>query len=190
MLSVQPNSLAHQLHPEKWRNKDWHAFFDEHQAFVERILRRWVGTTEHVEDLKQEVFSVVFRKKSELPYPDGTRPWLYQCARYLVLHYYRDNGKYRERYELRSDLSQTDLKNSTSENTRLMLRQSLMQALAKVPDEQREAIILIDFEGMTGDEAAKCAGVTVDAIRARLSRGRKIFRKIYEALDEGGPYVN
>jgi len=52
-------------------------------------------------------------------------------------------------------------------------------ALAALPHEQREAIVLHDIEGWRIDEIAELEGTSASAIKSRLSRGRDRLRDIY-----------
>jgi RNA polymerase sigma-70 factor (ECF subfamily) len=52
------------------------------------------------------------------------------------------------------------------------LRDVLNQAIAELPDDQRECILLIDLHQFDYDEAAKILQVPVGTIRSRLSRAR------------------
>jgi RNA polymerase sigma-70 factor (ECF subfamily) len=52
-------------------------------------------------------------------------------------------------------------------------------ALAALPAEQREAIVLFEIEGWSVDEIAGVTGVSASAIKSRLSRGRERLRAIY-----------
>lgn len=52
-------------------------------------------------------------------------------------------------------------------------------ALAQLPHEQREAIVLHDIEGWRIEEIAELEGTSVSAIKSRLSRGRDRLRDVY-----------
>jgi RNA polymerase sigma-70 factor (ECF subfamily) len=60
---------------------------------------------------------------------------------------------------------------------RLELR-DLERAIAKLPEEQRTAILLVGLEGMSYDEVAGILNVPVGTIRSRLSRGREALRRL------------
>ncbi|HUC72853.1 MAG TPA: sigma-70 family RNA polymerase sigma factor, partial [Stellaceae bacterium] len=60
---------------------------------------------------------------------------------------------------------------------RLALR-DLERAIAKLPEEQRSAILLVGLEGMRYEEVATVLDVPVGTIRSRLSRGREALRKL------------
>jgi len=53
------------------------------------------------------------------------------------------------------------------------------KALATLPHEQREAIVLHDIEGWRIEEIAELEGTSVSAIKSRLSRGRDRLRDVY-----------
>lgn len=61
--------------------------------------------------------------------------------------------------------------------TSLQLR-DLDRALARMPDEQRQVILLVGLEGMRYEEVATVLGVPVGTIRSRLSRGRETLRRL------------
>lgn len=56
------------------------------------------------------------------------------------------------------------------------------QAVQRLPDEQRQILLLIGLEGFSYEEAAQIAGVPVGTVMSRLSRGR---RKLREMLADG-----
>ena len=69
------------------------------------------------------------------------------------------------------------LTSAPDQDKRLELR-DLERALAKLPDEQRSALLLVGMEGMNYDQAAAVLDVPVGTIRSRLSRGREALRQL------------
>jgi RNA polymerase sigma-70 factor, ECF subfamily len=68
-----------------------------------------------------------------------------------------------------------------SAETRAALR-DLQRALARLPDEQREVLLLVGLEQVSYAEAAAALGVPIGTVMSRLSRGRERLRQL---LDEG-----
>jgi RNA polymerase sigma-70 factor (ECF subfamily) len=62
-----------------------------------------------------------------------------------------------------------------TQGAQLELR-DLERALAKLPEEQRSAILLIGLEGMGYEEAAAAANLPVGTVRSRVARGREALR--------------
>jgi RNA polymerase sigma-70 factor, ECF subfamily len=67
----------------------------------------------------------------------------------------------------------------------LQLR-DLEAAIAKLPQEQRQVILLVGLEGMRYEEVAQILGVPVGTVRSRLSRGRDQLRRLMDMDDEFG----
>ena len=57
-------------------------------------------------------------------------------------------------------------------------------ALAKVPDEQRQVILLVGLEGMSYEEIASILQIPVGTVRSRISRGRDQLRRLM-GMDAG-----
>ncbi len=66
----------------------------------------------------------------------------------------------------------------------LQLR-DLEVAIASLPQEQRQVILLVGLEGMRYEEVALILDVPVGTVRSRLSRGRDQLRRLMEMDDEG-----
>jgi RNA polymerase sigma-70 factor (ECF subfamily) len=56
----------------------------------------------------------------------------------------------------------------------------LEAAMAKLPQEQRQVILLVGLEGMRYEEVALILGVPVGTVRSRLSRGRDQLRRLMD----------
>ncbi len=66
---------------------------------------------------------------------------------------------------------------------RLELR-DLERALAKLPAEQRQVLLLVGMEGLRYEEVAEILGVPVGTVRSRLSRGRDALRALMGETEE------
>ncbi|MDZ4109612.1 MAG: RNA polymerase sigma factor [Brevundimonas sp.] len=58
-------------------------------------------------------------------------------------------------------------------------------ALARLPDRQREAIVLCHYQELTNIEAAALMEVSVDALESLLSRGRRALRQALADIRPG-----
>ena len=63
----------------------------------------------------------------------------------------------------------------------------LDRALARLPTEQREVILLVGLEGMAYENAAQILGVPIGTVRSRLSRRRETLRKLIGGPDDAKP---
>lgn len=65
-------------------------------------------------------------------------------------------------------------------------QRSVRQAVARLPRDYREVIVLREFEDLSYREIAAVAGVPVGTVMSRLSRGRRRLREMLEPLAERG----
>jgi RNA polymerase sigma-70 factor (ECF subfamily) len=65
----------------------------------------------------------------------------------------------------------------------LQLR-DLEAAIGRLPQEQRQVILLVGLEGMRYEEVALILGVPVGTVRSRLSRGRDQLRRLMDMTDD------
>lgn len=63
---------------------------------------------------------------------------------------------------------------------------SVLRALAALPDDQRLTVVLVDAEGFDNIAAAELLGVAVGTVASRLSRARATMRRVLEADEEDG----
>jgi RNA polymerase sigma-70 factor (ECF subfamily) len=66
--------------------------------------------------------------------------------------------------------------------------QELLGALAKLPDEQRETLLLVSAEGFSYEEAAQITGVQIGTVKSRVNRARARLAELldFEQLEEFG----
>ena len=61
----------------------------------------------------------------------------------------------------------------------------LEAAMAKLPQEQRQVILLVGLEGMSYENAAEILDTPIGTVRSRLSRGRDALRQLMDMSGEG-----
>ena len=140
--------------------------YADHRDGVFRYLRRIVGGTEAAQDLTQEVFLRVSR--SGVPDTDGVgrRAWVFRIARNLALNHLRDGS----RRPLTVSLVQTAVP-ATQE-----LSIALRDAIAALPDEDRDVFELRESAGLSYEDIATACDIPVALVRSRLHRARQALR--------------
>jgi RNA polymerase sigma-70 factor (ECF subfamily) len=79
---------------------------------------------------------------------------------------------------------------ATTDPTSARQLHELDRALAQIPEEQRQVILLVGLEGMSYEDSAAILHIPVGTVRSRLSRGRDALRKLMgmgERTVEPGP---
>jgi RNA polymerase sigma-70 factor, ECF subfamily len=155
-------------------------------AFAARVLE----DSSEAEDVCQESFMKLWQFAPQwMPGRAKVSTWLYQVA----LNACRDRQRRR-----RPDAGAAphELPSTAPGPARLHDRAAtgelVRSALTRLPDRQREAMVLFHFEGHTQSEAAAILGVSVDAFESLLARARRTLRSLLadaapDDAEEGEP---
>ncbi|MET8867828.1 RNA polymerase sigma factor [Nonomuraea sp. NPDC004580] len=135
-------------------------------------------------DVVAETFTVAWRRVSELPDGPEVVPWLYGVARKVLANHFRGDNRRRARTaELDAELA--DLYGH-SPDTEVEL-DAIGRAFRSLPDDDRELLALVAWEGLEREEIARALGLSRNAVRIRLSRARK---RLSRALADAGVHVS
>ena len=146
---------------------DARTVFSQHRDSVFRYLSRIVGQADTADELTQEVFLRAFRSPLAGETETERRAWVFKVARNLALNHLRDERRRPQTVEL-TDAAQP----ATQE-----LSVAVQQALAALPDLDRDVLLMRETVGLSYGEIASACEVTVDAVRARLHRARVQLRE-------------
>ena len=133
-----------------------------------RICLLSLRNTADAEDAVQETFIKYFTKAPEFTDADHEKAWLITVATNRC----RDMLRYRSRHETESEevLNTYAVEKSDS---------GILEALMELSDKYRIIMILFYVEQYKIDEIADITGVSVSAVKMRLSRGRKLLEEKY-----------
>jgi len=152
-------------------------FFDRYFPRVHGLLLRLLGDETAAEDATQEVFLKVYRAIDRLDPDRDPAPWLTTIAYNLCRDRWRSVADRMDRrsssLEGRPGLSSRlgDDGPDPEERTLALERQALVQrAVARLPEPQREVVLLHDYEGWTHERIARHLDASHAAIRKRYSR--------------------
>lgn len=169
--------------------KIWQQVHDGLRAFVSKR----VANEAEVEDILQEVFLRMHRKLGSLKDPRRVVSWLFQIARHAIIDYYRKPARQREiPAGLSADLD-TDHPVSVSPVTdesadagqlRTELAGCLRPMIDRLSADYRQAVTLVELDGLTQQAAAKRLGLSVSGMKSRVQRGRRQLKDMLEACCE------
>lgn len=157
----------------------WRRVHDGLRGFIGKR----VGDEAETDDILQEVFVRVQRHIDQLKEPERLVPWVFQITRRVIGDYYRAPGRRRERpVGLAGDLEAEAMEPSveSGSNATAELSRCLRPMLDRLSDEYRQAIILVELEGLTHRQAASRVGLSVPGMKSRVQRGRRQLRKLLE----------
>lgn len=156
--------------PQLEREKKIEALFSAHyQALTAYALRRFPGSL--VDDIVAETFLVAWRRVDRVP--ANPRPWLIAVARNVGATRLRGE---RRRLSLLRRLAGR-LPNIYAPDLDTDRCDPVIEALARLPERDREAITLMAWDELTPTEAAEALGQSAVSFRVRLHRARKRLRQ-------------
>jgi RNA polymerase sigma-70 factor, ECF subfamily len=162
---------------------------------VYRVARHLAGSREEADDLVQETYVRAFR--SWRSYQPGTnlRAWLLRILTNLNI----DRGRRAQRtppmqgleandYFLYDRLTESDGAPNDEERVVERLSQDdIVAALASVPHDFRDVIVLVDIGDFSYQDAAQILDIPIGTVMSRLHRGRRILkRELAESVLEEG----
>lgn len=165
---------------------------------LSRFVRSRVDNRDDADDIVQDTLYQLVRALSFADNPIGrVTSWLYTVAHNLIVNHNRRRREvamptieHDEDDTFMTDLSEIMAASDVDNPDMLMLRgmvwDELERALASLPPEQREAIVLTEIRGLSTREAASATGVSVATFLSRKHYGvlqiRKRLRSLYDEL--------
>ena len=144
---------------------------------LRRYARALTRRADRADDLVQETLVRAIAKSDLWQAGTDIRAWLF-----TIMHNQHVNMVRRAmRDDATVDIEQmsSSLMAITDPTASRQLRE-LDTALARLPAEQREVILLVGLEGMSYEAAAQILEVPVGTVRSRLSRGRDALRQLMD----------
>jgi RNA polymerase sigma-70 factor, ECF subfamily len=163
------------------------------QAFVELYRRRhndvyrfafaMAKSRSFAQDVTQEVFLNVLENAERFDGAKGSvRAWLFGCARYVALDRLRLERRWTDDVPPEGVTLGSDERLSTDQRV-----ERLHAAIARLPVEYREALVLAELQELTYAETAAVLGCPVGTVRSRLHRGRALLAAMLEEGEQTDP---
>ncbi|HEX7831780.1 MAG TPA: RNA polymerase sigma factor [Thermoanaerobaculia bacterium] len=147
--------------------------YAQHYPGVLRFVRGMLGARGDAADVAQETF---LRLHAQRPDASEVRFWLFRVARNLAINELR-------RVSIRERLAHLIAFSPPRDPQALTIaeeeRRRLGDALAKLPADQRAALLLREWEGLSYDEIASTAGCSVAKVKSDLFRARQTLRAAF-----------
>jgi RNA polymerase sigma-70 factor (ECF subfamily) len=153
---------------------------------VYRVARRLVGSREEAEDLMQEAYARAFRSWQQYQPGTNLRAWLLRILTNLNI----DRGRRQQRSPDTQPLEEGDyflynkLESSIAEENpaeerviERLSQNSVVEALADVPHDFRDVLVLVDIGEFSYAEAAQILDIPIGTVMSRLHRARRALKQ-------------
>jgi RNA polymerase sigma-70 factor, ECF subfamily len=165
------------------------------QSFVELYRRRhndvyrfafaMAKSRSFAQDVTQEVFLNVLENASRFDSEKGTvRAWLFGCARHVTLDRLRLERRWTD--DMPADLGTLDSDERLLTDQRV---ERLHAAIARLPVEYREALVLFELQELTYAETATVLDCPIGTVRSRLHRGRVLLATMLDESEQAASEV-
>lgn len=153
---------------------------------------RLTRSREEAEDLAQEA---IVRAYEAFDRFDGSnfKAWMLRIVTNLYINRYRQRQRGPQMASLEDDgaIEPVALEEDVPDRRLFdnLMGAEVEEALAKVPEDFRMAVILSDVEGMSYQEIADATGVPIGTVRSRIARGRAALRRQLEEYARKEGYI-
>ncbi len=162
-----------------------------YQNLIYTFLRRMAPKWNDIDDLAQEVFVKMFHSIRSLNDAAQFKSWLYRIAVTVYLDEYRRWKKRQSRFVSDEEALRTHVAehgNPKQAVEQKELQQSIQEALNKLPEEYRMAVVLREIHELSYEEIAQTLHISEGTVRSRIFRGRKLLQDLLqkEVRQKGG----
>jgi RNA polymerase sigma-70 factor (ECF subfamily) len=175
--------------PESVRTEEiWEAF---HTPLLQFIRKR-VADADLAEDILQEVFLKIHQQIASLKDVHKLESWVYQITRHAIIDTYRSRKPTTtldtpEVLQLPEELPDDDIESELFPSVRAMVN--------SLPEQDRQALILTEYRGLTQKELSERLGLSFSGARSRVQRAREKLKQMLLAcchfeLDRRGHIIN
>jgi RNA polymerase sigma-70 factor (ECF subfamily) len=143
---------------------------------VRRLVRSRLFDPSAVEDVVQNALLSVHRARHTYRPERSFGPWLRTIVRNATIDSFRQTRRRNEREVGGDTVDQLADPNPPEFGEGTRISPVITKALEELPPKQREAVEMIQLQGLSVAEAALRAGVSVSAVKVRAHRGYKALR--------------
>jgi RNA polymerase sigma factor (sigma-70 family) len=174
----QMESAEHRLRAKADRateGLDFEAFYEAESQTLFRRLWLIAGNRSEAEEIMQDAFLRLLERWDRIDQLKDPTAYLYRTAMNVFRRRYR-----RSALAIRKTFAPDT---GHDEFAAADARDAVLRALATLSPRQRAALVLIELEGMSSQEAGEALGIKASTVRALATQGRAAFRTLMEEPD-------
>lgn len=167
-------------------NRDPREELVEHLPALRAFAMSLTRNSAAADDLVQDTVERAWKNIKSFTPGTNLRAWLFTIQRNA---FYSGRRKAKREVEDIDGIMAGNLAEKPAHDGRLAMS-DFRKVFEKLPDEQREALILVGAEGFAYEEAAAMCGVAVGTIKSRANRGRKKLAELLQLADGDDPTIS
>ena len=148
-----------------------------HEDKIFGLASRMMGDRSDALEATQDTFIAAYKRGASFRGESAFSTWLYRIG----MNACRDLLRKRRRDPTpQEELPEPRPTGARSLEDAAALRSDLAEALARVPEDYREAVVMHDLGGIPYEEIAEVTGVPLGTVKSRISRGRRALAALLE----------
>lgn len=163
-------------------NNAFNALVARHEDKIFSLAYRMLGNRADALDATQDAFISAFKRLRSFRRDSAFATWLYRIA----VNASHDVSR-RTRHHVPIDASHDVVSGRDRPDEDAIRRLDVRAALAALPDEYRDAVVMHDLGGIPYEEIARITGTQLGTVKSRISRGRKRLAATLEPSRELEP---
>ncbi|MFQ5675827.1 MAG: RNA polymerase sigma factor [bacterium] len=163
--------------------KAFEELFRRYGTRIYNLFLRWERNAEAAQDLLQDCFVRVIEARDRYQPTKAFSNWLYTIAMNLLRDRQRQRGRRKVRQFNENEAEFLNIPDTDSRNRpdrvadRSSLKESVEEALHALPEDQKEAIMLSKYQGLSFLEIGQVLGISTEAAKQKAYRGMLTLRK-------------
>lgn len=169
----------------------------DHDAFAQlhdqlapplnRFVFRLLGDAQDAEDVVQDTLMTLYLHLNEIDPPEKLRPYVYRVARNRCYDRLRRSGRY-EQVAMEDDEQSVSVRVSFTQSAQdvlpddaahwLLLQLEVSEAIARLPELQRQTLTLYAEDEMTYAEISQIMNVSIGTVKSRLFNAKQSLRRM------------
>ena len=160
---------------------------ERYQTLISSLAYCATGDVSQSEDLAQETFVSAWKQLADLREPARLRPWLCSIARFLISKEFRrqEREPVHAAESLETDEWVSPEPLPPDQVISVEEKAILWRSLERIPEIYREPLVLFYREHQSIEAVARDLELSEDAVKQRLSRGRKLLQEQFLAFVAG-----
>ncbi len=142
------------------------------------ILSLTRGDTDLAHDMFQDTFIKIWEHADTLRDRNNVRGWMFSIARNRCISHFRKSAKLVPFDDDHDDIMDSALPSPDEAMETLEMYTAVDEALASLPDTQRDAMVLREFKGHSYAEIARMTETNIGIVRQRLWRAKQTLRNL------------
>ena len=183
MVEVSDEEQSWIARSRKGDQQAFEALVLRYQKMIFALAYRMTGSMAEAEDLTQDTFIAAFHQIESFRGESKFSSWLYRIATNRCLNWRQRDARRERAYE---NWGRDRESVSGVEPAEDLLSAQVQQALLKLDEKQRAAVVLTTYEGLNHAEAASVLGCSETTVSWRIFAARRKLKKWLAPLAKGG----